>query len=65
MLNNAHLLLLACAFVSCFDYYSVCGSSNKDFLINLPKIVSSVLFFLSVYGIKAASNSDLLIRQHS
>ena len=25
-------------------------------------IVSSVIFFFSVYGIKAASNSDLLIR---
>ena len=37
MLNNAHLLLLACAFVSRFDYYSVYGSFNKDVLINLPK----------------------------
>ena len=37
MLNNAHLLLLlACAFVSRFDYYSVYGSFNKDVLINLP-----------------------------
>ena len=37
MLNNAHLLLLAYAFVSRFDYYSVYGSFNKDVLINLPK----------------------------
>ena len=37
MRNNAHLLLLACAFVSSFDYYSVYGSFNKGFLINLPK----------------------------
>ena len=37
MLNDAHLLRLACAFVSRFDYYSGYGSFNKDVLINLPK----------------------------
>ena len=48
MLNNAHLLLLACAFVSRFDYYSVYGSFNKDVLINLPKswFISCFHFFL-------------------
>ena len=44
MLNNARLLLLVCAFVSRFDYYSVYGSFNKDVLINLPKSSSIPCF---------------------
>ena len=47
MLNNAHLLLLACAFVSRFDYYSVYGSFNKDVLINLK--ADSYLVFISYF----------------
>ena len=53
MLNNAHLLLLACAFVSRFDYYSVYGSFNKDVLINLPKswFISCFHFLLPMSGV--------------
>ena len=48
MLNNTHLLLLACAFVSRFDYNSIYGSFNKVVLINLPK-ADSYLVFISYF----------------
>ena len=47
MLNNAHLLLLACAFVSRFDYYSVYGSFNKDIAEKLIHILFRFLLPMS------------------